>query len=267
MKLSTLSSYNLDEVVFENRNKLYGAYALRKSYDSHLIKAILGSLAFFLLLYFGLYLKSAIVPASHPIVIDDPIVFEKGNIEIVIELPPPPQAPVTRVQPRTDHGELQIVARPPQPIVVTPPSQPASVTPPGTGTVETAITPPGTITGTNTITFPPVEVDPPEPATIENLQFMPEFPGGMDALEQYLQNNLEYPDQAYSIGLTGRVVVSFVIGKDGVIKDIKILQSLGFGCDEEAKRVVERMPKWKPGKQNGRDVAVRYTLPIRFALN
>ena len=94
----------------------------------------------------------------------------------------------------------------------------------------------------------------------------PEFPGGMEAWNEYLRKNLKYPTQARRMGIEGTVYVVFVVNTDGSIQDVEILRGIGGGCDEEALRVVSNAPKWTPGKQRGRPVRVRMRLPIRFKL-
>lgn len=94
----------------------------------------------------------------------------------------------------------------------------------------------------------------------------PEFPGGMEAFYKYLAENIHYPEQAKKEQLQGRVFVTFVVEKDGSISDAKVLRGIGGGCDEEALRVVNAMPKWTPGKMRGEVVRVNYNLPITFRL-
>ena len=88
----------------------------------------------------------------------------------------------------------------------------------------------------------------------------------MGALNQYLGKNIRYPAAAQRANVSGRVFVSFVVNTDGSIQDVTVLKGLGFGTDEEAVRVVKGMPKWRPGKQSGRPVRVKYNLPINFQL-
>ena len=95
---------------------------------------------------------------------------------------------------------------------------------------------------------------------------MPDFPGGMQKLADYLAKNIKYPQMARESGIQGRVFINFVIEPDGSVSNIKVLRSLGGGCDEEAVRVVKSMPKWKPGKQRGKPVRVSYNLPVNFKL-
>ena len=95
---------------------------------------------------------------------------------------------------------------------------------------------------------------------------MPEFPGGMAKLADYLAKNIKYPQLARESGIQGRVFINFVVENDGSVTNVKVMRSLGGGCDEEAVRVVKSMPKWKPGKQRGKPVRVSYNLPVNFKL-
>ncbi len=94
----------------------------------------------------------------------------------------------------------------------------------------------------------------------------PEFPGGMKELGTYLEKNLHYPETAQKVNAEGRVFISFVVTKTGDITDVNLLKGIGFGADEEAIRVVQNMPRWKPGSQSGQAVNVKYNLPINFQL-
>ena len=94
----------------------------------------------------------------------------------------------------------------------------------------------------------------------------PEFPGGMEALTKYLSENIKYPEQAKKDKIQGKVYISFVVEKDGSVADAKVLRGIGGGCDEEALRVVNAMPKWTPGKQRNTPVRVQFNLPIVFKL-
>ena len=103
-------------------------------------------------------------------------------------------------------------------------------------------------------------------ALIDPVEDEPQFPGGMEALMKYLSENIKYPEQAKKENIQGRVYVTFVVEKDGSITDAKVLRSIGGGCDEEALRVVNAMPKWEPGKLQGTPVRVQFNLPIVFKL-
>ena len=95
---------------------------------------------------------------------------------------------------------------------------------------------------------------------------MPEFPGGPQALMKYLHENVCYPKDAFDAGIQGRVIVQFIVDKDGTIRDAKVMRSINPALDAEAQRVIYAMPKWNPGKQNGEAIAMKYTLPITFRL-
>ena len=82
----------------------------------------------------------------------------------------------------------------------------------------------------------------------------------------YLVENLNYPEKAKAKKITGKVYVSFVVEKDGSISNVKVLRDIGYGCGEEAVRVVKAMPRWKPGMQRGKNVRVQYTLPLNFQI-
>ena len=109
----------------------------------------------------------------------------------------------------------------------------------------------------------PVEVDG-EIFTVVEQQ--PEFPGGMKQLGEYIGQNIKYPAAAEKANAQGRVFVSFIVTKTGEITDVNLLKGIGFGADEEAIRVVQNMPRWKPAMQNGKAVNVKYNLPINFEL-
>lgn len=96
---------------------------------------------------------------------------------------------------------------------------------------------------------------------------MPSFPGGISGLRTYLNQNIRYPAEAQENCVQGRVVVSFVVGKDGHISDVTVLRSVDPSLDKEAIRVVRNMPRWTPGKQGGEPVRVRYNVPVSFRLN
>lgn len=98
------------------------------------------------------------------------------------------------------------------------------------------------------------------------VESMPEYPGGEPALYAYLSENIKYPQMAKESGIQGRVFVTFVVERDGRVTDVRVLRGIGGGCDEEAIRVVEGMPKWTPGKQRGKSVRVQYNLPVKFTL-
>ena len=121
-----------------------------------------------------------------------------------------------------------------------------------------------------------VVIEPPVEAPVEEeeeevifvvVESMPEFPGGQQAMMRYIGENIKYPVIAQENGIQGRVICQFVIEKDGKVTDIQVVRSSGEpSLDKEAVRVINSMPKWKPGKQRGKPVRVKYTIPVNFRL-
>lgn len=99
------------------------------------------------------------------------------------------------------------------------------------------------------------------------VEVMPQYPGGQIAMLKYIMENMKYPKQAMKEGIQGRVAVRFIVEKDGSISNVKPILSVHPLLNKEAVRVVKSMPKWTPGKQNGKPVRVRFNLPIMFKLN
>ena len=96
---------------------------------------------------------------------------------------------------------------------------------------------------------------------------LPKFPGGEKAFGQFISTNLKYPPEARSWGISGKVVITYIVEKDGSLTDLKVISSPHHALDEEALRVLRRSPKWEPGIQNGIPVRVKYTLPVNFSIN
>lgn len=248
------------DLVFENRNKAYGAYELRKKYERMVVLAFIITVAAIVL--------AVVVPKI--ITMLSNAVSEKDNaMTEAITLAEPP--PIDKTTP------------PPPPVIPPPPvQQTIKFTPPKVVKDEEVEEPPPTQeevkeTQVSTVTQEgskdivdvpddPVVADPDEGKIFTVVEEMPTFPGGEAELFKYLQKNIKFPPIARENGIQGRVFVTFVVDKDGKVKDAKILRGIGGGCDEEALRVVRSMPDWKAGKQNGRAVSVQYNLPINFTL-
>ena len=115
----------------------------------------------------------------------------------------------------------------------------------------------------------PIVVEEPEEEQqiFQVVENMPEFPGGTQALLQYLKKNIKYPTICQEQGIQGRVVVQFVVNKDGSIVDPEVIKPINPYLDKEALRVISTMPKWKPGEQRGKPVRVKFTLPVQFKLS
>ncbi len=109
--------------------------------------------------------------------------------------------------------------------------------------------------------------DPGNDKIFKSVETYPEFPGGLDAFVKFLSRNVNYPVRARDKGVQGRVVISFVVEKDGTLTDIKMISGIGSGCDEEALRVMKMSPPWTPGTQGGKPVRTSYSVPISFTLS
>ena len=112
-----------------------------------------------------------------------------------------------------------------------------------------------------------VEPEPEPDEVFMVVEDQPEFPGGTAALLEYLRKNIKYPAICRENNIQGRVIVTFVVNKDGSIVDIEVAKSVNPSLDKEAIRVISQMPKWKPGSQRGKPVRVKYSVPVNFRLN
>jgi len=250
-----------DEIVFEHRNKEYGAYELRKRYNKHMNTAFIIAISVF------------VISVSVPAIMDflDSIVPAEADTNVELTLvdappldkdvppPPPPPDPPPPVQ-ETIKFTPPVVTEEPIDEKDIPPPQDEIKVQVGTETKE----------GTGDIELPTDgdgkdEIEAPQ-QIFTIVEQMPEFPGGEEELFKYLGKNIKYPSMARENGITGTVYVTFVVEGNGEISDVKKLRGIGGGCDEEAMRVVKAMPSWKAGKQNGKSVRVQYNLPIKFTL-
>ncbi len=268
----TAITLTLNDIVFADRNRAYGAYVLRQGYRSTLTRAFV--------LTIGLFLLALIAPALyarfHPTDNRPSERMIEATLENQkLEKATPPVVPLAEPQPPV------VTVKSLPPVVIPEADIVTDEVPPTVEELQKATTgekmqagseeglsiiqPPETTAPTATERG--LEVKPSEePSEILVIEQQPEFPGGMSALQDFLGRNLRYPPTASRSGISGRVFLSFVVGADGRISEVAVLKGIGFGCDEEAVRVMRAMPAWKPGKQSSRAVRVRYNLPISFAL-
>ncbi|WP_303312403.1 energy transducer TonB [Hymenobacter sp. BT730] len=266
MNTAQLQTASLDDMIFEGRNKAYGAYLLRRLYNRHLAAAITIATALFALLIAAPLLIHYLFP---PVV----VVPELGIPDKVIDLQPytePKSQQAAKAQPIVRPQE-EIATKVVKTLSKKEPVEPAQpVTPAVDGPLQGNSGPVATDSGagvgssggidSGTVTAP---VAPPaKPFTY--VEVMPEFAGGSKALQAYLQQHLRFPAQALQHQVSGRVYVAFTVGVNGAISDVEVVKALGYGTGEEAERVIRSMPDWTPGRQNGQNVPVRYTLPITF---
>jgi protein TonB len=244
-----------DEIIFENRNKTYGAYNLRKRYKSATCLSILTVIAFTTILFAILSFTSERETNTIKATYDPVFKFSEPVDQIVV--PPPLVKPP---------AELLRSIRNLQPIVVSDSNEVTTDIPITDELI--ANTTNGNVTDTvSVIAKDPVTPEIPfeEPIFIV-VQEKPEFPGGDQALYKFIGENLNYPDEAEKNNIQGRVILQFVVNPDGSTDRIVVLRSIDPLLDNEAIRVVKTMPKFKPGKQGGVPVKVWFVLPVLFRI-
>lgn len=260
MKLDIIKNQWLD-IVFEGRNKIYGAYELRKSNGKTTVKAlIIGSIIFSFAVAAPL-IASFLPDSSEEEVNNDikiaTIKMPPKKEEVKPNTPPPPPPPpkqdqVKFVKPVVAKAE-EVTEEPPK-IEELKDKKVGSETIKGDPNAKITIDEP---VGTG-----PVAAVVEEDNNVYNtagIEVKPDFPGGIEKFYKFVGNNYKTPEEE---GLKGKVYVTFVVEKDGSLTDIKVLRDIGYGTGAEAIRVLKKCPKWTPGEQNGKKVRVLYSLPI-----
>lgn len=255
MKLDILKDQWL-EIVFEGRNKIYGAYELRKSNPKTSVRAlVIGSLLFGFAIAAPL-LINMIPKGNDDVVLDQKIVTVKlpPKEQPKENIPPPPPPPpkvdqVKFVKPVVAKAD-EITEEPPK-IVELEKKKIGAETIKGDPDAELTVEPVGN--------GPADIVDDNNIYSTAGIEVKPDFPGGMAKFYKYVGNNYRSPEEE---GLSGKVYVTFVVEKDGSLTDIKVVRDIGYGTGKEAIRVLKACPKWNPGEQNGKKVRVLYSLPI-----
>ncbi len=260
MKLDIFTNQWLD-IVFEGRNKAYGAYELRKSNNKTTTKALIfGAIIFAVAVSMPLILGLLPDSSDDDAALDTKIVSIKlppKKEEIKKNIPPPPPPP-----PKVDQQKFvkpvvakadEVTEEPPKMIelkdkkigsetIKGDPDAVLTVEPVGTGKAEVV-----------------EAADDNQIYNTAGIEVKPDFPGGMDKFYKFVGNNYVTPEEE---GLKGKVYVTFVVEKDGSLTDIKVIRDIGYGTGKEAIRVLKKSPKWSPGVQNGKPVRVLYSLPI-----
>jgi periplasmic protein TonB len=258
MITSINSEKDFNELIFENRNKEYGAYALRDSYGNTVTKSMLITLSGVLFLIAIVFYLSQGVAKLPDLGINLPPELPQGTT-IIIDPPKEkivePKTPVEPSKPKTDNGNWKASDEENKTINKINENLVISKIPSDSGTREQ----PGPEIPEIIEKKAPVENNKAE-AFVTN---MPEFKGNV---YQFIKNNLRYPAVALENGTAGLVMLSFIIEKDGSIGEIKVLNDIPDGCTQEAIRVVRLMPAWKPGMNNGVPARVIYNLPVYFRL-
>ena len=277
--LSNLYKAEWLNLVFKNKNQAYGAYALRSESGKTSMRALFFGSAVFILLFTA--------PKLYSLFEKKEVDVEPINNEKVIDIILPPKVEQPKIKeelvlPKADPIEKKIktvkpMSRP------TPVDDAPAFTPPTVEDMNHAAVGPVTQTGLETDlgTVPSAGAgNGTGPGTtpgegtgsgdeiynFRDIEAYPEFEGGMKAFYKFIQKNLRYPASALDQEKQGKVFISFVVERDGAISDVKVLKGVGYGMDEEASRVIKKSPNWKPGKQNGKTVRVRFNMPITFSM-
>ena len=266
------------DLVFENRNQAYGAYVLRKSTGKRTVIAILAVILLAIACQIGLTLKN----------IADEAAAKRQAMQEAVELSALEQkkeAKVERKEVVRQENVEKVVEKVKSSVKFTAPEikKDNEVRPEdemksqdeimssklSVGSFDVKGNDEGgeVLKAKEVIATEPVKPKEEENKVFDVVEQMPSFPGGNAALMNYLGQNIKYPVIAEENGIQGRVIVQFVVGKDGHISDVRVAKSVDPSLDKEAVRVVKGMPRWIPGKQNGQAVTVRYTLPVTFRLN
>jgi len=255
MKLDIFKNQWL-EIVFEGRNKVYGAYELRKTNSKTTLRAlIIGSVLFVVAIAMPL-LINMIPDSQDDTSLDTKITTvklppkEKPKENIPPPPPPPPKVDQVKfVKPVVAKAE-EVTEEPPK-IVEIKDKKLGDETIKGDPDADLTVEPVGN--------GPADVVDDNNIYNTAGIEVKPDFPGGMEKFYKYVGNNYRTPEEE---GLKGKVYVTFVVEKDGSLTDIKVIRDIGFGTGKEAVRVLQKCPKWNPGEQNGKKVRVLYSLPI-----
>ena len=274
--MSTIKDYknaSWDDMVFENLNKDYGAYVLRKLTQKNTLRGFLFAMAGFgvlmLLLALGVFSKST----------KDEKVVDLETTDVVIEdvpppveaappppppPPPPPQRPTVKFVEMVAKKDAEVAEEKPiTKVEETKEVAISTVTNEGDKEAKAIITeqkPSPVVTA-------PEPAAPEEPQIFERAEVMPAYPGGPAEMMKFLGKNIKYPSLARENGLEGKVIVKFYVDTDGSVRNPEVLKDgVGAGAADEAIRVVKAMPKWTPGTQRGKNVKVYYVLPVTFKL-
>lgn len=277
---SNLNKIEWLNLVFKNRNQSYGAYELRLHANQNTLRALFIAVPLFTMLFVAPMLYKHFNPVQADVLKPDTMIdLIELPVPVVEKIKPQEKQELPKAEPIKE--KVKMIALPNKPVVV---EDAALIDPPTIKDIEVAVIGPvtqeglenrliavpsqgeggglsgGNGTGDGTATDNEIH-------NVTTIEVYPEFVGGMKAWTKFIQKNLRYPPMAMDQGKQGKVFISFVVEKDGSVSNVTVVKGIGYGCDEEAMRVISKSPKWKPGKQNGQNVRVKYTIPLGFAIN
>ncbi len=258
MKTEIGVSDTWDDLVFENKNKEYGAYRVRKSYSQNMINGVgLSVAAACLLIVLPNFLSQTETKEAGPL---SKLLPELPVVEFSqppsLEVPPPAQ-PVTPPLAVNANLAPQVTTETVETELPTNDAINASMVEPGIGDGILPNTP-----GPDILSQPVIV----ETGIVDFAEVMPQYEGGLKEMMKFLQRKINYPLRAIRMETEGTVFVAFVVDKDGKVTDVNVVRGISPECDKEAARVISLMKSWTPGMQNHRAVSVRMTLPIKFQL-
>jgi protein TonB len=270
MEVNKILTADILDIIFEGRNKEYGAYELRKTYNRRIITAMIGMLVLCLLLFLASVLSGMKGPEDNT-----PILVQDVNLENIQKEEKKPEPPPPPPPPKIEPPKIEITKFTPPKIVKDeevkePPPEQEKLEETKIGTINQegiktdVIAPPVEEKGTGVVEAPKATED--YDKEFKTVQIQAKFPGGPEAWIKYLQRNLRSDVPVEGGAPTGRytVVVSFLVDKQGNISEVKADNDPGYGTAAEAVRVIQRGPKWQPAVQNGRNVIYRQKQSITF---
>jgi protein TonB len=266
-----LNSQRWLSLVFEGKNKQYGAYVQREeSSDRHLRAMIIITIIALATIFLPKIIKSVLPQQAD---LGQVTSVDMSNLDMKQEVP--------------EENQVQEIKAPPPPelkttVAFTPPvitkdenikdeeltktQQELTETKADISVADVKGTEGGKVDIADLQEHKVVVEEPKKPEIFSHVEVMPEFPGGNTALLKWLSDNISYPTIAQEQGIQGTVNLRFVVKPDGSVDNVEVIKGLDPSCDKEAMRVVKKMPKWIPGKQNGNPVYVYFNLPVRFRL-
>jgi protein TonB len=273
MEVNKILNADILDIIFEGRNKEYGAYDLRKTYNKRLIKALIGMAVFLVLLFVGYFLSNLDSGTAKKVVQVQDVDLAQVEQQKKDEPPPPPP-------PKVEPPKVEIAKFTPPKIVKDnevkedekPPEQ-EKLEDTKIGTVnqegikdEGITAPPVSDAGKGVVEAPKKDEEDYD-KTFTKVEIESEYPGGPAAWLRYLNKNFRYPDEAVNNEIQGTVVVQFIVDKEGNVSDVQAISGpTDGGLREEAVRVIKKSGKWTPAVQNGRQVKSYKKQPIVFKL-
>ena len=267
MKIIENNAGTFNEIIFENRNKNYGAYVIRSDYGNTILKSLGATVLFFATICLLAVLLTNTVEEVKKLDIGENII---PSIEVYktveVEMPPLKRELAAVTPPAASTANTEAVSTNLNDHAIEQRTDVVQTTE-GVNNPNGQATNPDAITGEGTNPANTAETVGVSEGTINSKpEAMPDVMPSFDNMAAFLQRNLKYPTMALSADVSGKVIVNFIIDEEGKIEKATILSGIGYGCDEEALRVIKLMLKWKPGIKNGKPVKATFNQAIVFRL-